>query len=58
MPIEINELSIRVNLDDSGGNQNGEGSANSGGGDPDAEQAMIDKVVEQVLNILKERTER
>ena len=58
MPIEINELSIRVSLDDSGGNQNGEGSAKSGSGDPEAEQAMIDKVVEQVLNILKERTER
>ena len=57
MPIEINELNILVNLDDSGGNQNGEG-ANSGGGDADAEKALIDKVVEQVLNIIKERTER
>ena len=57
MPIEINELNIHVNLDDSGGNQNGEG-ANSGGGDADAEKALIDKVVEQVLNIIKERTER
>ncbi len=57
MPIEINELSIRVNLDDSGGNQNSD-TPMTGGGDADAEQAMIDKVVEQVLNILKERTER
>ena len=57
MPIEINELNIHVNLDDSGGNQNG-GGANSGGGDADAEKALIDKVVEQVLNIIKERTER
>ena len=57
MPIEINELNIHVKLDDSGGNQNGEG-ANSGGGDAEAEQALIDKVVEQVLNIIKERTER
>ena len=56
MPIEINELNIHVKLDDSGGNQNAEG-ANSGG-DADAEQALIDKVVEQVLNIIKERTER
>ena len=55
MPIEINELNIHVNLDDSGGNQNGEGANSS---DADAEKALIDKVVEQVLNIIKERTER
>jgi hypothetical protein len=57
MPIEINELNIRVNLDDSGGNQNGDASA-SGGGDGGDEQTLIEKVVEQVLNILKERIER
>ena len=57
MPIEINELNIHINIDDSGGNQNSD-VADAGGGNADAEQALIDKVVEQVLNILKERTER
>lgn len=57
MPIEINELNIHVNLDDSGGNQNSDAGTGSSG-DAESEQALIDKVVEQVLNILKERTER
>lgn len=57
MPIEINELNIHVNLDDSGGNQNSDAGTGSSGG-AESEQALIDKVVEQVLNILKERTER
>lgn len=55
MPLEINTLNIHVNLEESGGNQS---SDNAGSNDESAQQALVDKIVEQVLAILKDKMER
>ena len=55
MPLEINTLNIHVNLEESGGSQN---SDNAGSNDESAQQALVDKIVEQVLAILKDKMER
>ena len=59
MPVEIRELNIKVSLDsgdvaaNSNSNQNG-----SGSDDPDAQNALIEIIVEKVLDIIKTKTER
>jgi hypothetical protein len=58
MPIEINELNIRVHLSESSSSQNSDTVSNPALADADTEHAMIEKIVEQVLSIIKERTER
>ncbi|MFM9946775.1 MAG: DUF5908 family protein [Saprospiraceae bacterium] len=63
MPIEIRELNIRVNVsENAGGNSGGStspGSATpqSGSGMPD-QAALVQEAVEQVLEILRTKTER
>jgi hypothetical protein len=57
MPIEIRELNIKVSVNQSPPEQNGEG---PGGGSqplPDKDQ-LIAECVEQVLDILKSQRER
>lgn len=51
MPVEIRELIIRARLDDSGASQ----PSNANGQD---QAALIEACVDQVLAILKERSER
>jgi hypothetical protein len=58
MPVEIRELTIKVNLDDTN-NQGGNSAAGtSSGGDIDAQKAIVEACVEKVLEILKEKAER
>lgn len=57
MPIEIRELSIKVNLNEGGGGGNNAAN-NAGGGGEEAKQAIVEAVIEKVLEILKEKTER
>ncbi len=55
MPVEIRELQIVTTVQDSGGSGSSKsGSSSSSGGSDD----IIAKCVEQVLEILKEKTER
>lgn len=55
MPVEIRELQIVTTVQDSGGGASSNaGSSSSSGGSDD----IIAKCVEQVLEILKEKTER
>lgn len=59
MPVEIRELNIRVNLTDSGGNQNATPSTSSeSGSSGEAQEALVEAVVEKVLEILKDKMER
>jgi hypothetical protein len=62
MPLEVRELNIRVNINDSGGNHNGRdnqtGSAGSGAQSEEEREALIQAAVERVLEILKEKMER
>ncbi|MCR8557649.1 hypothetical protein KXD93_08345 [Mucilaginibacter sp. BJC16-A38] len=53
MPVEIRELQIITTVQDSGG-KSSSGSAGSPGNSDD----IVAKCVEQVLEILKEKTER
>jgi hypothetical protein len=56
MPVEIRELNIKINLTDSGSGANADA---SGGGDAnEAQEKLIETVVEKVLEILKEKEER
>ena len=55
MPVEIRELNIRVNLTDGGGNQNASASASGeSGASGEAQETIVDAVVEKVLEILNE----
>lgn len=55
MPVEIRELQIVTTVQDSGGGgSSNAGSSSSSGGSDD----IIAKCVEQVLEILREKTER
>jgi hypothetical protein len=62
MPLEIRELNIRVNLNDSGNNQDNSASTANGsaGGiaSEEARDALIAAVVEKVMTILKDKNER
>lgn len=59
MPVEIRELNIRVNLTDGGGNQNASASASGeSGASGEAQETIVDAVVEKVLEILKDKMER
>ena len=62
MPLEIRELNIRVNLNDSGSNQDNSASSsggNSGGmASEEARDALVAAVVEKVMTILKDKNER
>jgi hypothetical protein len=58
MPVEIRELTIKINLDNAD-NQGGGGAAGSGGANnADAQKALVEACVEKVLEILKEKAER
>ena len=54
MPVEIRELNIKINLSDEGGNA----SSSDAGDSNDAQQAIVEAVIEKVLEILKEKQER
>ena len=56
MPVEIRELTIKINLDNAE-NQGGGGAAGDSNG-ADAQKALVEACVEKVLEILKEKTER
>ena len=58
MPIEIRELSIKVNLNEGGGGGGNNATNNAGSGGEEAQQALVKAVIEKVLEILKEKTER
>ncbi len=63
MPLEIRELNIRINLNDSGSNQDNSASSSSAGhsgsiAGEEAREALIAAVVEKVMTILKDKTER
>ncbi len=55
MPVEIRELTIKINLDNA---ENQGGGAASGGNSDDAQKALVEACVEKVLEILKEKTDR
>ncbi|MBD2753199.1 DUF5908 family protein [Spirosoma validum] len=55
MPVEIRELAIKINLSDEGGASAGTAGAESG---QEAQQALIEAVVDKVLMILREQEER
>lgn len=52
MPIEIKELHIKINVNDGATQQE------SGGGDSNSKDEIIEACIEQVLEILKEKEER
>ena len=54
MPVEIRELNIKINLSDEGGNASPSGSGDAS----DAQQAIVEAVIEKVLEILKDKQER
>jgi Family of unknown function (DUF5908) len=54
MPVEIRELNIKINLSDEGGNASSSGSDDTN----DTQQAIVEAVIEKVLEILKEKQER
>ncbi len=54
MPVEIRELNIKINLSDEGGNASSSGSDDTN----DAQQVLVEAVMEKVLEILKEKQER
>ncbi len=58
MPLEIKELHIRVNVDNSGTQTTGNSSSNSTatGGEPDP--ALVQACVEKVLEVLTKKSER
>jgi Family of unknown function (DUF5908) len=56
MPVEIKELSIKVKVDESGANA--PAGTGSGGGEGEPDEALIATIVERVLELLKEKTER
>lgn len=59
MPVEIKELSIKVKIDESGaGNSGNSGSNGMGNADGEPDEALIAAIVERVLDVLKEKTER
>lgn len=54
MPVEIRELNIKINLSEGEGNV-----SSTNANDPnEAQQGIIEAVIEKVLEILKEREER
>jgi Family of unknown function (DUF5908) len=55
MPVEIKELTIKINLTDEGGTK---GSAPAGGVDQEAQQTLVEAIADKVLAILRERQER
>jgi hypothetical protein len=55
MPLEIRELVIKATVDQEGGNAQG-GTAN--GSNSDTKEAEVNLIVEKVLAILKEKSER
>ena len=55
MPIEIRELVIKATVSDSSGD--GRNSSNNGNA-ADAKEADVNLIVEKVLEILKEKSER
>ena len=55
MPVEIRELTIKINLDNA---ENQGGGAAGGGNSDDAQKALVEACVEKVLEILKEKTDR
>jgi hypothetical protein len=55
MPIEIRELVIKATVSDSSGD--GSGSSNNGNA-ADVKEADVNLIVEKVLEILKEKSER
>jgi hypothetical protein len=55
MPLEIRELVIKATVDQ--GESNGQGGT-SNGDSSDAKEAEVNLIVEKVLAILKEKTER
>lgn len=56
MPLEIRELSIKVSVGQSTG-QNQQNAPQNGNGD-EKKQAEINMIIEKVLSILKEKQER
>jgi Family of unknown function (DUF5908) len=58
MPLEISELVIRAILDEGQQNQSGDREAVASNFDAEAQAALIAVCVEQVLAILKEKSER
>ncbi|MBL7816701.1 MAG: hypothetical protein JNL70_16895 [Saprospiraceae bacterium] len=54
MPIEIKELNIKINLADSGGGNTTEGSDDAN----EAQEKLIETVVEKVLEIIRSKDER
>ena len=57
MPIEIRELNIKISVNQSPPEQNGDSPGGSGQPLPDKEQ-LIAECVEQVMDILKNQRER
>lgn len=55
MPVEIRELSIKINLSDEGGTS---GTNANGGNAQEAQQALVEMIAEKVLEILRNNHER
>ena len=58
MPLEIRELVIKTSINEDGEGQNVKPGEAGGNFDADAQAAIIAACVEQVLAILKEKSER
>jgi len=58
MPVEIRELQITAVVKQDGGAQNGEASSSSSPGPSSGNDAIVSACVEQVLEILKQKSER
>ncbi len=58
MPVEILEIIVRANVQELGTDVAATSPANSTEGDNIQQQAIVEECVEQVLEILRHRTER
>ena len=55
MPVEIKELTIKINLSDEGV---ASGGAPNSGNDQEVQQALVEAIADRVLAILRDKQER